>query len=196
MKRSFRYFILFIFVISDFFLLKGQSDDPFLKGLREKLSSYARSVPFEDMYIHSDRESYIAGEYFWFSAYLFNRGDLSSSAESSYACVELINTDNKPVSQTRIRLENGSGYGGFSLPDSLSSGEYILRAYTNWMKNFLPLGCFMKKITVYNPFREEIFRKQLPTGFPDKSDKNILFFPEGGRLLNGFVNKVGVRVIG
>lgn len=196
MRISFRYWLVLVFVISDFVLLKGQSDDPFIRGLREKLASYTRSVPFEDLYIHSERDTYIAGEYFWFSAYLFNRENLSSSSESSYACIELLDPENQPVSQTRIRLENGSGSGGFRLPDSLGSGEYMLRAYTNWMKNFLPGGCFMKRITIYNPFSEAIFKKPEPNGFPDKSDKNIIFFPEGGRLLNGFVNKVGVRVFG
>jgi len=32
----------------------------------------------------------------------------------------------------------------------LSSGNYILRAYTNRMKNFMPDNCFSKKIDIYN----------------------------------------------
>jgi hypothetical protein len=105
-----------------------------------------------------------------------------------------LDPDNQTVSQTKIRLDNGSGGGGFRLPDSLNTGEYTLRAYTNWMKNFLPNGCFMKIVKIYNPFSESVFKKIEPLSFPDKYEKNILFFPEGGRLLNGFINKMGVRV--
>jgi uncharacterized protein YfaS (alpha-2-macroglobulin family) len=137
----------------DIFYLKSQPNDPYIDTLKGKLSTYCKAIPFEDIYIHSDRENYIAGEYFWFNAYLFNRQSLALSSESSFAYIELLDPGNQPVSQTKIRLENGSGGGGFMLPDSLSSGEYTLRAYTNWMKNFLPDGCFMETITIYNPFR-------------------------------------------
>ncbi len=194
MSRSIRHWLVLSLLIFGSLSLKGQPDDTFTRGLREKLASYTRSVPFEDIYLHTDRETYIAGEYLWFSAYLFDRQSLTLSNKSSFAYIELLGPDNQPVSQTRIRLENGSGGGGLRLPDSLGAGEYILRAYTNWMKNFLPGGCFMKTVTIYNPFSEAIFKKLGPAEFSDKSDKNILFFPEGGRLLKGFVNKVGVRI--
>ena len=192
MKKS---ILISIFIFSlDIFCLKSQPNDPFISTLKAKLSAWCKSVPFEDIYLHSDRETYIAGEYLWFNTYLFDRQSLSLSPESSYAYIELLDPENQPVSQTKVRLENGSGGGGFSLPDSLSTGEYTLRAYTSWMKNFLPNGCFMKKVTVYNPFNDLTFKKIISPNSPDKSDNNVLFFPEGGRLLNGFVNKVGVRV--
>jgi hypothetical protein len=178
----------------DIFYLKSQPNDPYIDTLKGKLSTYCKAIPFEDIYIHSDRETYIAGEYFWFNAYLFNRQSLALSSESSFAYIELLDPGNQPVSQTKIRLENGSGGGGFMLPDSLSSGEYTLRAYTNWMKNFLPDGCFMETITIYNPFSENLFKKKTEGDFPDNSDYNLAFYPEGDRLLSGFINKVGVRV--
>ena len=194
MNRYFRPVLIVIFFAVDTFYLRSQPNDPYVDTLKEKLSTYCKSVPFEDIYLHSDRDTYIAGEYFWFSTYLFDRQSLSLSPESSYAYIELLDPENQPVSQTKIRLENGSGGGGFRLPDSLSTGEYTLRAYTNRMKNFLPNGCFMKTITIYNPFSEILFRKKTALNFPDNSDYNIALFPEGGRLLKGFINKVGVRV--
>jgi hypothetical protein len=194
MRGSLKRWLVLLVLIFDLVQLKGQTDDPFIRVLREKLASYTRTVPYEDMYLHSDRDTYIAGEYLWFRAYLFDRQRLSLSSESSYAYIELLDPANQPVSQTRVKLEKGSGCGGLRLPDTLAAGEYTLRAYTNWMKNFLPEGCFMKRVTIYNPFNEAIFKKPEPAGIPDKSDKFVFFFPEGGRLLNGFVNRVGVKV--
>jgi hypothetical protein len=196
MREPFRYRLVIVLLIFDFVLLNGQSDDPFIGGLRDKLASYSRSGLSEDIYLHSDRDTYIAGEYLWLSTCLINRQSMAISAESSYAYIELIDPGSQPVSQTRIRLENGSGFGGLTLPDSLAAGEYIIRAYTNRMKNFLPDGCFMKRITIYNPFSEAIFKRLNLISVPDAKDRNVLFFPEGGRLLSGFVNKVGVRVFG
>jgi hypothetical protein len=194
MNRYFRAGLIILFVLIDFCCLKSQPKDLFISTLKEKLSSWCQSVPFEDIFIHSDRDTYIAGEYFWFNAYLFDRQTWSLSGESSYAYIELLDPDNQPVSQTKVRLEHGSGGGGFRLPDSLNTGEYTLRAYTNLMKNYLPEGCFMKTVTVYNPFREIPFKKKTHKKFNDNSEYNVAFFPEGGRILTGFVNKVGVNV--
>jgi len=36
------------------------------------------------------------------------------------------------------------------IPDTISTGEYTLRAYTNWMKNFLPENCFIKELKIFN----------------------------------------------
>jgi hypothetical protein len=185
--------IILIFAI-DILCLKSQSNDLFVNTLKDKLATWCRSVPFEDIYIHSDRDSYIAGEFFWFNTYLFDRQSSSLSSGSSYAYIELLDAENQPVSQTKVRLDNGSGGGGFRIPDTLSNGEYTLRAYTNRMKNFLPDGCFMKTVTVYNPLRETVFKKISVRSLTDNPDYEIALFPEGGRLLNGFVNKVGIRV--
>jgi hypothetical protein len=194
MNRYFSTGLTVLFFILDIICLKSQSKDPFIDSINEKLSIYCQTVPFEDIFIHSDRNTYISGEYLWFSAYLLDRQSLSLTSGSSYAYIELLDPANRPVSQIRVRLEEGTGGGGFRLPDSLSSGEYTLRAYTNWMKNFLPHGCFMKTLTIYNPLREFTFKKKSLIYFPDNCDYNIAFFPEGGMLLSGFVNKVGIIV--
>jgi hypothetical protein len=195
MSRPIRHWLLFGFLITGALCLKGQAiDDAFSRNLKEKYLSFTKSVHYEDIYLHSDRENYIAGEYLWFSASLFNRQNLSPSTENTYAYVELLDPKNQPVSQTRIRLIEGTGSSGLNIPDTLATGEYTLRAYTNWMKNFLPNGCFMKIVTIFNPFSNSVIKRLVPKDLPEKSDKNIIFFPEGGRLLNGFMNKVGVRV--
>jgi hypothetical protein len=62
-----------------------------------------------------------------------------------------------PVIQTRLQLSGGRGEGNFLLPDSVSSGTYTIRAYTNWMKNFLPDNCYMHDIDIYNPFKSSVF---------------------------------------
>lgn len=111
---------------------------------------YCNAVPWEDMFIHTDREWYVSGENMWFSIYAIDRKTMQPSKISKIAYVELLNYDSRPVIRERILLTDGSGPGHISLPDTLSSGIYTLRTYTSWMKNFLPDGCFIKEIGIYN----------------------------------------------
>ena len=83
----------------------------------------------------------------WFSVYLIDRQSAKSSGDSKIVYFEILNPDNRPVVQKRVSLEQGYGPGQVVLPDTLSSGVYTIRAYTNWMKNFLPENCFKKVLS-------------------------------------------------
>ncbi len=112
--------------------------------------NFCKAIPWEEIYIHTDRSDYIAGEEFWFNIYLIDRQSNKPSSLSKIVYLEILNADNCPVVQKRILIENGFGPGNVTLPDTLSTGRYCLRAYTNWMKNFMTGNCFMKRIIIYN----------------------------------------------
>ena len=119
--------------------------------------------PWEEMFLHIDRERYIAGEELWISIYNTERVTGKMTDRSSIAYVELISPWDNAVLQKRFHLTGGRGEGCFLLPDSLSSGTYTIRAYTNQMKNFLPYFCYTQDIELFNPFRGlEFFRKIPP----------------------------------
>ncbi|MFN2336363.1 MAG: hypothetical protein ABR560_05285, partial [Bacteroidales bacterium] len=122
----------------------------------------------EKIYVHTDREVYIAGEKIWFQVYLLDAQSGRLTLTSNLAYVEILNSENRPVMQKRIRLEEGCGPGEAVLPDTLSSGSYLLRAYTGAMKNFMPDGCFMKRINIYNALKTETY---LSSGAPG-DDRN------------------------
>lgn len=143
-------FFFLILVIDQNIEILGQNGIPEL--LRQRFQSYTEAVPMEEVFIHTDRVEYIAGEELWFAVYLIDRQSHRPTTSSSIAYFEIINTGNRPVVQKRIYLENGSGPGQITLPDTLSTGIYTIRAYTNRMKNFLPQNCFVRDIRIYNPF--------------------------------------------
>jgi hypothetical protein len=113
----------------------------------------------EAIFLHIDRDKYIAGEEIWFSIYVTECKNRTLSPLSVLAYVELLNPWNKPVIQTRLKISEGRGEGNFTIPDSISSGTYTIRAYTNRMKNLLPDNCFMQNIDVVNPFSNPGFRR-------------------------------------
>ncbi len=131
--------------------------------LSQKFLNYTALVPREEIYIHSDREEYISGEDLWFNIYLIDRQSLKPSSESKIAYFELLNPENRQIVQKKIWLNSGFGPGQIILPDTLSNGIYTIRAYTNWMKNFLPYNCFTKNIQIYNSFSTKTFKGKQKT---------------------------------
>ena len=145
----------------------GQGQYGFLDTLSRRFLKYCETYPREEIYVHTDREEYVAGEYLWFRVYLFDRQSGKPSANSSIAYLEILNAENRPVVQKRIRLEGGLGSGQAMLPDTLGSGRFMLRAYTNRMKNAMPLNCFMKTISIYNAINTSTFMNNTSYGISE-----------------------------
>ena len=129
--------------------------------ISRKFISYCKSVPREEIFLHTDRDEYIAGEELWFTVYAFDRQTLTPSQESRLVYVEVVSPDNKPLIKERFAIDKGHGPGQILLPDTLSSGLYTIRAYTGWMKNFLPDNCFTRDIRIYNAISSKPFRGAL-----------------------------------
>jgi hypothetical protein len=142
----------------------GQIPADMTDYLRQKFLNYTTAVPREEIYIHSDRDEYISGEDLWFNIYLIDRQSFKPSSGSKIAYFELLNPENRPIVQKRIMLDGGFGPGQIVLPDTLSTGIYTIRAYTNWMKNFLPVNCFTKDIHIYNAFSSRSFKEKIYSG--------------------------------
>ncbi len=103
---------------------------------------------FEKAYLHIDRDCYASGDNIWFKAYLVNAQSNIPTNSSDNLYVELIAPDAGIVSREVIRLDHGMGVGDFKLDDSIPGGNYKLRAYTNWMRNFGNHFIFEKDLTI------------------------------------------------
>jgi hypothetical protein len=172
----------------------GQVQTNELNVIAEKFLQYCETVPREEIFVQSDREEYIAGEEFWFNIFLIDRQSSKPSDRSKIVYIELLNPENTPVVQKRIKIESGNGPGQFTLPDTLTTGNYTIRAYTNFMKNSLPDNCFMKNIAIYNYNNPKSYKAKLLFEKRLSRKINIEYFPEGGTLINGGPAKLAVRV--
>jgi hypothetical protein len=129
-KPAILFLICFLFLPVAF----GQDQENITNYISQRFLQYCESVPREEIFIHYDREEYIAGEDLWFNLYLIDRQSLKPSSASKIAYVEILNPENRPVLKKRIMIDYGFGPGQVVLPDTLSSGTYTIRAYTSWMK--------------------------------------------------------------
>lgn len=169
------------------FVVKAQFQD--LHLLQNGINKINSKVFKEKVYLHTDREAYLAGEILWFKAYV-TTADFKLVDLSKVLYAELISAGKNPVLQAKVPLKTGIGKGSFYLPAALPSGNYQLRAYTNLMKNFTD-HFFQKQICVVNTQEGKAEIVSLK-----KTDYNIRLIPEGGNLVNGIENKVVFKVTG
>ncbi len=145
----------------------------------------------EKVYLHVDRNRYYPGDDIWFKAYLIDASDMILSSHSMNLHVELISPEFKIIESRVVKLENGLGKGDFHLEEKLASGEYSLRAYTNYMRNFGSQVFFNKVITVINSSdADKAFSDSLNYS-PNKLV--VRFFPEGGSLVENVTSVVAFK---
>ena len=139
----------------------------------------------EKIYVQTDKRLYLTSETIWFKIYNVDASFHQLMDVSRIAYVELLSADHKPALQVKVELNDGMGDGFLEIPASLVSGNYTLRAYTSWMKNFSPDFYFERTLAIVNPSRN-YSKTGEGTGQP-----SIQFFPEGGNLVNGLESRVG-----
>jgi len=141
----------------------------------------------ERMYLHIDKTQYLAGEIAWFKAYLVDAVSKQPSGRSKVAYVEIIDQENNAVLQAKIDMQGGVGAGSIMIPVNMKTGNYIVRSYTAWMKNFSPIHFFRQPVTVYNTFKTYQADSLAATPF------HVDFFPESGALISNLKSLVAFR---
>ena len=161
--------------------------------LAEQMKNYSKSVLQEKLYMHVDRNFYLAGEIVWCKLYVVDATFHQPLDLSKLAYVEVLDQNNISVLQAKMSLNKGRGKGSISIPITIHSGNYKIRAYTNWMKNAGADYFFEKKITIVNTLKS---RESFANSTKQVSPPDIHFFPEGGNLVSGITSKIACRVQG
>ncbi len=182
-----RYLFVTLFMIAGF---RASAQQDGLNTIKQRFDQYSRQHIQEKLFVHVDRPVYMVGETIWFKLYyvdgMFHRPlDLSK-----VAYLEILDSEQHAVLQAKVGLSAGKGDGALFLPASLNSGNYIVRAYTNWMKNAGADYFFEKPVTIVNPFR----KLGLPALAKNAAGYDVQLFPEGGNLVQGLPSRVAFRV--
>jgi len=101
------------------------------------------------LYLHTDREFYFEGDTLWFAAYYLDGKSQTFEFKSCNLNTGLINTKGEIVADEKFILQNGFCSGYIPLSDTIiREGNLLLRAYTNYLKNFGSEAFFTKTIRV------------------------------------------------
>lgn len=143
------------------------------------------------LFVHTDKSFYATGDRLWLSAYLLDATTNRRPSGETAIHVDIVAPTGKLVQHQWLRVADGRAVGDFRLSDSLTSGTYRLRAYTD-EDDAQRRPAFERAIDVYNLLSNTI------VGTADTTRKlaDVQILPEGGRWRVGVPSRLGVKLIG
>jgi hypothetical protein len=180
--------VYILFILTGFLATPIFAQQNSMDSITRKFRDYRETNMQEKLFVHTDQEFYLTGELLWFRVFCVDGSLHKISTTSTVAFVEIIDRNNIPLVQSKVSLDENGGQGSLFLPATMISGNYLIKVYTQWMRNFSPDFFFQKQITVVNPFT----RMELPPG--KVIPKTLVeFFPEGGNLVSGISSRIAFK---
>lgn len=118
----------------------------------------------EKTILFTDRETYCVDEDILFSAFNVTLPTLRNADWSNILYVELIAPDGEAFARRKFAFSQDGTTGTLKIPTSVLTGNYYLRAYTRWMRDYSPYNYFYKMVRVINPFRGELLEPRENSG--------------------------------
>lgn len=181
------------------------ADDDLITTITKQLDKFRKTYTQEKVYLHLDKPFYVAGEPIWYKAYLVNGTSHQPDSVSKNIYVELVAGTGEVVYKNILKVKAGIASGDFELNDSLEAGDYQVRAYTNWMRNFPDDYLFTREIKIYNDKSYAVYPATTSTKAKPQSALltpsatspivDVQFFPEGGNLVVGIESRVGYKAL-
>ncbi|MFD2916810.1 hypothetical protein [Psychroserpens luteus] len=178
-----------IFSLFSFIFFFGNSQNSNDTLLFEAYKNYSK-LPRETTYGHLNKSTLIKGESLGFSIYLFDKYTKKSSTQTKNVYITIQNRSGKVLKKQMILAENGVASGIIEIDSLFKSGNYVFKAYTNWMRNFEEQNFYVQHIKVINPDDDAFIEADDDELF----DLDAQFLPEGGHLLLNTKNTVGVVI--
>ncbi len=157
------------------------------KKIEESYARYfqnTREIP----YLHLNKTSFLKGEEIWFQAYVLEQNTNKLHPTTSNLYVSIFDTEGTLKEQKLVRIDKGLGKGSILIDSTYTGERYFIKVSTNWMKNVKEDQSYVQKIKIIGA------KKNTTTNLEEKDFFDFQVFPEGGHLLEGIPNNVGVLI--
>ena len=190
--------VLFILPFSMGFKNPFIEPDYWFLYITNHFEEYILKNPQQKVYLHLDRDEYVTGATIWYKAYVLDDTKKLPDVRSRNLYVELISPTKQAIMHRLLKVENGVAWGDFPVQDSIGTGLYLIRAYTNNMQNYGKEYLFSKEISIINPLKvyySKDFRRIAKKVKKQSVDFDLQFFPEGGYLIDNIKTKLAFKAI-
>jgi len=169
-------------------LASGQETASVQAKIADAFASYFEQDR-ENIFAQFDKSVFFTEEEAWFKGFVYNKSNHTPFFETVNVYAVLYNPSGEQVREQLVFSYLGSFSGSFSL-SGLPSGRYYAQFYTNWMNNFSEDESAVVPIQVANP--TDTTMDDYESAHPESAA--VSFFPEGGTLLEGVANNVGIKL--
>lgn len=155
----------------------------FSQNIANKFEAFQETHHLEKVYVNTDKSVYISGDTIWCQTYFVDGRSHSFFEASPIVHVEWITPDQEIIQTMLLKIDKGTSHFDIPLALDQATGEYTLRAYTRYQRNFDQSYLFQKQIWVMDD----------KTSFDNRgiSDQiQLSFYPEGGDMVVGIKNKI------
>jgi len=142
----------------------------------------------EQIVVFTDRDLYLTGEQIWFSAFVKVGDSLSSTQLSEILYVELFDNNNVAINSLKFRINSSLVKGAVNIPKEIVSGNYYLRVYTKFLRNYSVNDFPCLTVKIINPLIS------LPEEKVIVENVGVEIFPEGGSFIENTNNNVSIRI--
>src|SRR5688572_20426573 len=133
------------------------------------LQVIATQFPAEKIYIHYDKDYYVAGETIWFKAYLYSDNKPSNLSSNFY--LQFTDDKGRIISSKKYPVMGAVVKGNIDIPDTQFQGNYYIRALTPYMLNFDEDFIYKKNVFVFRSGSTSL------TGRVEPRNISLQFFP-------------------
>ncbi len=165
--------------------LRAQSIN--LDSLEQKFSIFNK-VPEENIYVHLNKTIFLNEEDIGFTSYIINEKNQRPLLETKNVYAQLIDEKQTVIKEQMLLAENGVATGILSIDSLVPAGNYNLKVFTNWMRNFDKPNYGKAELSIVAT-RDGL--KSLETTV---RNFDVQFFPESGNAIDKVITRVGVLV--
>ncbi|MEM0541278.1 hypothetical protein WFZ85_01495 [Flavobacterium sp. j3] len=181
--------IALVILVSLSMFSQTEDTDTSIKKIQDKLTSYF-FLERENINLHFNKTTFLTNETIWFKGYVVNRKTKQPFFNTTNVFAVVYDDKGSKIFEKLFFVDNGTFTGKFELNEKLHSGNYFIQVYTNWMNNFTEDESTIRKIDIINPV-EGVFSE---TQNPDIETLELKLTPEGGSLIKGITNVIGLKL--
>nr|WP_299338371.1 hypothetical protein [Allomuricauda sp.] len=139
--------------------------------------------------MHLNKTAYVQGEEIWFAGYILNQKSKKPFSKTTNVYIGVYDSIGNQLNKHLFLSRGGYFKGNIFLDSTYLAGTYYLKAHTNWMRNFREIDGFVQRIKVLSSSTLQNVTQSVISNY------DVQFLPEGGNMLSGVDNNVGVKIL-
>ena len=175
------YHVLLFFLLIPVFGSSQSKVDSLINNFNER-----SQIPEENIHLHLNKSIYVKGEDIGYTAYVIDQRTKKPSLATTNLYVQLLNDNLDVVNEKLLLVENGVTTHVFETNSTTPAGDYSIKAFTNWMRNFEKPLFAQEPLRVLDPAvnMSELYEV-------DERSFTLSILPEGGHAVDGVFVKMG-----